>query len=314
MIELSGGGVIMDKIINKGLAVLAFFMMLMFSYFPATVFSEQLPEPDDMDPVTPELTDDEKLNEELTDEVIEILKEYHVDEVPEDIGETDDLQEVFQILNDPNTMYLTEEEKEDFAQYPGDSVTGEMIAESVANIRIAQFSEGSYEEFAEIIKDLLDQEPRVWVLDLRGNPGGTVEDAGKILGHFIGEEEVVKAKSDHDEIICGSTAMSPKLEKPLVVMTDGISASAAELFAHAIKDQQRGLVVGERTFGKGTVQNLFPLSEGGLLTTVYEVETMEGSEIDGKGVEPHVDIVEIATKINTLELLKSSALEELVTN
>ncbi|ACB86370.1 S41 family peptidase [Natranaerobius thermophilus] len=296
-------------------AVLIALMIFIPEAYSASPGPEKLEENIDANPLIPDLTKEEELREKLVEEAVEILETYYVEEPPHDIQDAESLEELFEILDDPYTMYLSEKEKEEFAEYSGDPVNGKVIADSLGYIQIKEFSENSSEDFKQVIIELLEEDIQGWVVNLRGNPGGTVEDAGKILGHFVGEQDIVVAENYREQIICGSKATEPQLEKPAVFLVDRRSASAAEMFAYAIKNQNRGLVIGEKTFGKGTVQNLFPLSEGGgLLTTIYEVKTLDGKTIEGKGIEPHFDLTDIAIKTEILKTTKRSLIKDVLSD
>ena len=129
-------------------------------------------------------------------------------------------------------------------------------------------------------------------MDLRDNPGGelttvvdmvdyVVEDGGRILtvADKYGKEEIYKAEDGHS------------LDLPMVVLVNGNSASASEVFTGAMKDYGAATIVGTKTFGKGIVQTLFPLSDGSAVKlTTNHYYTPEGHDIHGKGIEP--DVVE----------------------
>ena len=125
------------------------------------------------------------------------------------------------------------------------------------------------------------------IIDLRDNGGGSLQEANKLTGLFIALGATVQVKNadgridiirDHDPAIVYSG--------PLIVLVNRMSASASEIFAGAIQDYRRGLIVGEQTFGKGTVQSLLPLSRGQLKATTAKYYRISGKSTQNKGVEP----------------------------
>ena len=131
------------------------------------------------------------------------------------------------------------------------------------------------------------------ILDLRSNPGGALDQSIKIASMFLKEGKVVSVKSKD-----GNEQVSNREGKyygdfPLVVLINGGSASASEIVSGAIKDNKRGILVGEKTFGKGSVQTLIPLPDGdGMKLTIAKYYTPSGICIHGIGIEPDVKVVE----------------------
>ena len=126
------------------------------------------------------------------------------------------------------------------------------------------------------------------VLDLRDNPGGLLEEAVAVAGRFLAGGRVVIVRERRDEDVWSASA-SPTWTGPLVVLVNGGTASAAEILAGALQDQGRARLVGQKTFGKGTVQRLVELSDGsGLKLTVARYFSPAGRAIDGIGLTPEV--------------------------
>jgi len=156
--------------------------------------------------------------------------------------------------------------------------------------RFATFSRGSHGELRTEIDDLLEKGAEGIVLDLRGNGGGLLEEAQLVSSIFIEDGVVVSTK--------GRTRSERKLEAkgdaidgdvPVVVLVDHGSASASEIVTGALRDYDRGTVVGTRTFGKGVFQEVEPLSNGGTLSlTVGSYFLPKGDNIADKGIQPEV--------------------------
>jgi carboxyl-terminal processing protease len=152
------------------------------------------------------------------------------------------------------------------------------------------------------------------VLDLRGNGGGFLPEAQSLTGLFIDRGPVVQVKfANGEKEVLDDTETGTLYGGPLAVLVDRFSASASEIFAGAIQDYRRGVVLGQRTFGKGTVQNLVPLSKwssrpvnGQLTVTIGKFYRVTGESTQHRGVEPDVPL---ASPIS-LEEVGESALDD----
>lgn len=143
------------------------------------------------------------------------------------------------------------------------------IKPGVGYIKLSQYSEKSDEEVRQALTSLLsDNHISGLVLDLRGNGGGYLNSAVKILGMFLPKGSAVlttKGFNGSDSLTYKTTAKPLAPDLPLVVLVDGETASAAEITAGALQDLDRAVIIGSRTFGKGLVQSTFPLDNSGLL-------------------------------------------------
>jgi carboxyl-terminal processing protease len=127
------------------------------------------------------------------------------------------------------------------------------------------------------------------IVDLRGNAGGSLYEANKLTGLFLASGATVQVKESNGKISSWGDARAEQVwTKPLAVMVDSYSASASEIFAGAIQDYQRGLIIGHPTFGKGTVQKLGDLSVGQLKLTQSKFYRITGAGMQNKGVEPDI--------------------------
>jgi carboxyl-terminal processing protease len=139
------------------------------------------------------------------------------------------------------------------------------------------------------------------IIDLRGNGGGHLSEATSLTGLFIGNGPVVQLKDTSGRIeVLDDRHESPVYDKPMVLLVDRFSASASEIFAAAIQDYRRGVVIGQRTFGKGTVQNLYILDQyarkapepglGQLTLTIGKYYRVTGGSTQHRGVLPDIDL------------------------
>lgn len=163
----------------------------------------------------------------------------------------------------------------------------------VAYLRLTNFQKSTSRDLDAALWKLHREGMQSLVLDLRGNPGGLLDAAVKVADKFIRDGKIVSTRGrspredfDYHAIAEGTWPV------PLVVLIDGDSASASEIFAGAIRDHHRGTIVGSRSYGKGSVQGIFPLSssKAGVRLTTSRFYSPSGAAISGKGVEPNVRI------------------------
>jgi len=127
------------------------------------------------------------------------------------------------------------------------------------------------------------------IVDLRGNSGGSLYEANKLTGLFVSSGPTLQVKESNGDIRPWGNARATQVwKKPMAVMVDRYSASASEIFAGAIQDYQRGLIIGHKTFGKGTVQQLDDLTSGQLKLTESKFYRVTGSGMQNRGVEPDI--------------------------
>jgi carboxyl-terminal processing protease len=173
------------------------------------------------------------------------------------------------------------------------AVTSKLLDGAVAYVRIKQFQDHTHEELLVAVGKLRKESksPLVGVvLDLRGNPGGLVDEAAAVADEFLASGVIFSTRHRGqitDEV--SSTGGGAFCEIPTVVLVDEWSASASELLAGALQDHKRALVVGGGTFGKGSVQSIFDMPDGaGLKITTARYYTPGGRAIQAKGIEPDV--------------------------
>jgi len=176
------------------------------------------------------------------------------------------------------------------------AVTWERLSDgSFADVHLASFDKGSSSELRKTLETIKHEHLRGIVLDLRNNPGGLLDEAVGIASEFVGTGTVVEVKNSAGKIT--RVPVEPHgvaTNVPLVVLVNEGSASAAEIVAGALQDAQRGPLVGEKTFGTGTVLGEFPLDDGSaLLLAVEEWLTPNGHLIWHKGIAPD-EIVALA--------------------
>ena len=174
-------------------------------------------------------------------------------------------------------------------------------------VRLSKFSGGARSDLAGEIKSLKRRDAEGLVLDLRGNPGGLLSESISVSSLFIEKGVIVKTKERGQKPQTYRAAGNAVLPKaPLVVLVDGHTASAAEIVTGALKDHRRATVVGSRTFGKGVIQQLMPLSNGGALDlTIGRYFTPSGFSLGGKGIKPNIVVPKKASPAEALDVALS---------
>ena len=177
------------------------------------------------------------------------------------------------------------------------SVRSEALPGGYGYVRISQFSDSTPGDLEAALLKLVGNGPtpalRGLVLDLRGNPGGVLESAVSVADEFLEEGIIVRADGRTPEARFEMDASAGDLlaGRPIVVLVDGGSASGSEIVAGALRDHRRATLMGERTFGKGSVQTVIPLRDGqALKLTTSKYFTPSGTSIHDTGIEPDIVI------------------------
>lgn len=172
-----------------------------------------------------------------------------------------------------------------------ESIISKVMDQDIGYIGVTQFEEETGEDFGKALADLETKGIKGLVLDLRGNPGGILDEAVTMSDLLLPKANIVSAKDRAGGEVFSYDSDENQVEIPIVVLINRGSASASEIVAGALKDNKRAKLVGDRTYGKGVVQTLIPLTGGaGLKLTTSEYFTPSGVNIDGKGIEPDIKV------------------------
>ncbi len=177
-------------------------------------------------------------------------------------------------------------------------IKSRMEADNIGYIRLSQFTEQADSGLRDAIKSLRaksDGKLKGLILDLRNNPGGLLDQAVNVSSDFIDQGEIVSTRARHPEDSNRWNAKGDDLLRslPLVVLINGGSASASEIVAGALQDHRRAILLGTRSFGKGSVQTVIPLpGNGAMRLTTARYYTPSGRSIQGLGIEPEVTVAE----------------------
>lgn len=168
------------------------------------------------------------------------------------------------------------------------SASGEILDEGLAYIRLSRFGETTDDELNNVLTELLEEDPSGLILDLRRNPGGALNTTVDIADEFLSEGTVlVERFGDGRERVFESKDGGLVEDIPMVILIDEGSASASEVLAGAIQDRERGVIIGQTSYGKGTVQTWHTLSnDGGVRITIAQWLTPEEASIHELGLTP----------------------------
>jgi carboxyl-terminal processing protease len=176
------------------------------------------------------------------------------------------------------------------------SVKSELIDNNIGYIRLTSFNENSSEQIKEKVKKINDNKDlKGYILDLRNNPGGLLSQAIKISDFFLENGEIVSTKSRSTSENRKWFAKKGDITrgKTLIVLINYGSASASEIVAGALKDHKRAIILGENSYGKGSVQSIIPLkNRGAIRLTIAKYYLPSGKSISEVGVTPDIEVIE----------------------
>ena len=176
-------------------------------------------------------------------------------------------------------------------------VSARILENGIVLININEFSRGSARTLRATLASSGAERTGV-ILDLRGNPGGLLVEATDVAGSFLNGGLVVEFHKQNKTPEVFNASGDGDAKTPLVVLVDRGTASAAEVVAAALQDRNRAIIVGEKTFGKATVQDSAKLSNGAALElTIGYYITPSGKRLDGQGVQPDIEVISSEKKV-----------------
>jgi carboxyl-terminal processing protease len=194
------------------------------------------------------------------------------------------------------------------------SVIHGLLEHNYGYLRINSFQSGTGQSLLEAIDTLKKENAgplNGLVLDLRNNPGGVVNDAVEVCDAFLDTGLIVSTagRIQNSEMRFSATPGDVMNGSPIVVLINGGSASAAEIVAGALQDQKRAIIMGEKSFGKGTVQAVLPMSNGAAIKlTIARYFTPSGRSIQAEGIQPDVKLAKL--KLESLDKVKIDSIKE----
>jgi len=177
------------------------------------------------------------------------------------------------------------------------TIKHKIVADNIGYIRITMFDEKTDKDFESALNELLKQNIKGLIIDVRDNPGGLLSEVVKIADRLLPKGIIVYTE-DRYKNRDTEYSDSNEIRLPIAVLVNGGSASASEILAGAIQDYGKGTLIGTKTFGKGLVQNLFPLADGksAVKVTISKYYTPKGRCIQGEGIEPDI-VVELPEEL-----------------
>ncbi len=173
------------------------------------------------------------------------------------------------------------------------------VEDDIGYIRLTQFTEKTFDGLEDAIREINKEIPadklKGYVVDLRNNPGGLLDQAISVSDAFLEQGEIVSTRGRYDGDTRRYAAKSGDLTngKPVIVLINGGSASASEIVAGALQDHRRATLVGSRSFGKGSVQTIIPLGgNGAMRLTTARYYTPSGVSIQAKGIDPDIEVMQ----------------------
>ena len=200
-------------------------------------------------------------------------------------------------------------ERKSIDLYP---IESEILENNIGYIGITTFDSGCAKEFKTVYENLAKANITSLIIDLRNNGGGIVSEALEIADYILDKNQIMlitKDKDGNEEI--EKSAKKPIIDVPIVVLTNGSTASASEILVGALKDNNKATIVGEKTYGKGVIQELLTLSDGsGIKVTIEEYYTPNRSKINGIGITPDVEVASSEDII--IEMEQDTQLQEAI--
>lgn len=167
-----------------------------------------------------------------------------------------------------------------------------ILEDGIGYLRLIQFNEPTADDLQKALEKLIDEGLRALIIDLRNNPGGLLTSATEVSEKFLKRGTVIvstQGRSEKPQQVFRSKGRIHYADFPMVLLVNGGSASASEIVAGALQDQNRAIVVGEKTFGKGSVQSVLPLDDGSAIRlTTAKYYTPNKRVIHEKGIEPDI--------------------------
>ncbi|MBP7216428.1 MAG: S41 family peptidase [Candidatus Omnitrophica bacterium] len=191
-----------------------------------------------------------------------------------------------------------------------DIKAAKILEDGIAYVRMTEFRENTANELQNVLERLKKEKMNSLILDLRNNPGGLLDVSVSVSEKFLDKGKKIvytKGRKGNQNLEFFSRSSDTIVSMPMVVLINEGSASASEIVAGALQDHKRAIILGTKSFGKGSVQTVIPLSDGSALRlTTSKYYTPSGREIHGKGIVPDIAVEEGRIELNTEDALKKN--------
>ena len=199
-----------------------------------------------------------------------------------------------------------------------ETVEYQMMENNIGSIKITSFSKQTNNQLKEALLKAKQDKVQAFILDLRNNPGGLLDQSVKVASHFLYQNRLVvytQGRRVTDKIDYRAKYKNSLHSIPVVILINQNSASAAEIVAGALRDSGKALIIGENSYGKGTVQTIFRTSDGsGLRLTTSKYYTPSGVDITAHGIIPEIHIIKNYAKTNSLSFPNKSKVTSMKVN
>ena len=199
-----------------------------------------------------------------------------------------------------------------------ESVHSQMLDNNIGYVLLTGFQERTARDFKTAVDSLISKGAKSLILDLRNNPGGLLDQTVEIADYLMDEATVISVRYKNDKNNEDIKVKDGKIDIPMITLINGGSASASEVLSGALQDNKRSLIVGELSFGKGIIQQIYPINNNGkkegVKITVAEFYTPNGKQIHKVGISPdyEVKIPDGVTKIGVENLEDDTQLQKAI--
>lgn len=171
-------------------------------------------------------------------------------------------------------------------------IVSEMLDNNIGYVILPSFDSETAENFKSKVQDLEKQGAKSLIIDLRNNGGGILDASTEIADYFLDKDlKIIETKDNNDKHQTTKSENNPIFNMPVVILSNGNTASASEVLIGALKDNNRAKIIGEKTYGKGIIQTVMTLSDGsGMKITTAEYYTPNGTAIHGIGITPDIEV------------------------
>lgn len=209
------------------------------------------------------------------------------------VGKFGENDEMLLTIKRGDTTFETKAKREHVVSQTVKSI---LLENDIGYIRLSQFAESSAKDFEKALNSLKTEGAKSLIIDLRNNPGGMLSSVVEIADLLLPEGKILTIKGKNgpkDEYM----SLEGEVDMPMCVLVNGMSASASEVLAGALKDHDKAVIIGEKTYGKGVVQSIFELDDDSALKlTTSRYYTPSGKSLDKKGIEPDIEVKMPLTK------------------
>ena len=206
-----------------------------------------------------------------------------------EVAQKEDNKSILNLIENNNQNKENHEIRRKIELFP---IESEVLDGNIGYIKLTSFTEDSAKDFKEKYNELAKKNIKGLIIDLRNNGGGILEETVDIADLILDKGDVILIETDRDgKVDTNKSKNNPIIKVPVVLLVNGNSASASEVLTAALKENGKATVVGEKTFGKGVIQELIPIKDGsGVKITIEEYLTPKENKINNVGIIPDIEV------------------------